>query len=161
MANLPYNVATPLVADLLDYVPAVERMLVMVQGEVADRLVAPVEPGLRGRIGQGRLLGGGDAAGGGAIIGVRAQAQGRFGPGRPHPPGHARCRPAAGRPRALFKVVRAGFAQRRKMLRRALAVLVSRRPCRRRHGRPVEAEEYRSGSGGPGGILSRWPEPGA
>ena len=35
VANLPYNIATPLVADLLDGVPQVERMLVMVQREVA------------------------------------------------------------------------------------------------------------------------------
>ena len=40
VANLPYNVATPLVCDLLDDVPAIERMLVMVQREVAERLVA-------------------------------------------------------------------------------------------------------------------------
>ena len=40
VANLPYNVATPLVADLLDGVPAIERMLVMVQREVGERLVA-------------------------------------------------------------------------------------------------------------------------
>jgi len=40
VANLPYNVATPLVADLLDGVPAVQRMLVMVQREVGQRLVA-------------------------------------------------------------------------------------------------------------------------
>ena len=40
VANLPYNVATPLVADLLDGVPAIARMLVMVQREVAERLVA-------------------------------------------------------------------------------------------------------------------------
>ncbi|MEP7114020.1 MAG: rRNA adenine dimethyltransferase family protein, partial [Ilumatobacteraceae bacterium] len=40
VANLPYNVATPLVCDLLDFVPSVERMLVMVQREVADRLCA-------------------------------------------------------------------------------------------------------------------------
>ncbi len=40
MANLPYNIATPLVADLLDEVPEIERMLVMVQQEVAQRLVA-------------------------------------------------------------------------------------------------------------------------
>ena len=39
VANLPYNVATPLVCDLLDGVPAVERMLVMVQREVGERLV--------------------------------------------------------------------------------------------------------------------------
>ena len=40
VANLPYNVATPLVCDLLDGVPAIERMLVMVQREVGERLVA-------------------------------------------------------------------------------------------------------------------------
>src|SRR4051794_39432601 len=40
VANLPYNVATPLVADLLDGVPAIARMLVMVQREVAERLAA-------------------------------------------------------------------------------------------------------------------------
>ena len=41
VANLPYNVATPLVCDLLDFVPRVHRMLVMVQREVAERLCAP------------------------------------------------------------------------------------------------------------------------
>lgn len=43
VANLPYNVATPLVLDVLDEVPQVTSMLVMVQREVAERLVA--EPG--------------------------------------------------------------------------------------------------------------------
>ena len=41
VANLPYNVATPLVLDVLDDVPQVTSMLVMVQREVAERLVAP------------------------------------------------------------------------------------------------------------------------
>ena len=40
VANLPYNVATPLVADLLDGVPKISRMLVMVQREVGERLAA-------------------------------------------------------------------------------------------------------------------------
>ncbi|MFM8815819.1 MAG: ribosomal RNA small subunit methyltransferase A, partial [Actinomycetes bacterium] len=40
IANLPYNVATPLVADLLDGAPAVDHLLVMVQKEVAERFVA-------------------------------------------------------------------------------------------------------------------------
>ncbi len=40
VANLPYNVATPLVCDLLDGVPQVARMLVMVQREVAERFCA-------------------------------------------------------------------------------------------------------------------------
>src|SRR6478735_4024322 len=34
VANLPYNIATPLVIGLLDDVPQVQRMLVMVQKEV-------------------------------------------------------------------------------------------------------------------------------
>jgi 16S rRNA (adenine1518-N6/adenine1519-N6)-dimethyltransferase len=41
VANLPYNIATPLVADLLVGVPSIERMLVMVQREVGERLAAP------------------------------------------------------------------------------------------------------------------------
>lgn len=45
VANLPYNVATPLVVELLEGVPAIERMLVMVQKEVAERLAA--QPGSR------------------------------------------------------------------------------------------------------------------
>lgn len=43
VANLPYNVATPLVLDLLRDVAKIERMLVMVQLEAGERLVA--EPG--------------------------------------------------------------------------------------------------------------------
>lgn len=46
VANLPYNIATPLVLDLLDDVPRIDRMLVMVQREVGERLAAaPGEPG--------------------------------------------------------------------------------------------------------------------
>ena len=40
VANLPYNVATPLMCDLLDGVPQIERMLVMVQKEAAERFCA-------------------------------------------------------------------------------------------------------------------------
>ena len=40
VANLPYNIATPLVLDLLEGVPQIERMLVMVQLEVGERLAA-------------------------------------------------------------------------------------------------------------------------
>ena len=45
VANLPYNVGTPLVLDVLRHVPAVERLVVMIQREVADRFVA--QPGSR------------------------------------------------------------------------------------------------------------------
>ncbi|MGH3730151.1 MAG: ribosomal RNA small subunit methyltransferase A, partial [Micromonosporaceae bacterium] len=41
VANLPYNVAVPVVLELLASFPTVARGLVMVQSEVADRLVAP------------------------------------------------------------------------------------------------------------------------
>lgn len=40
VANLPYNVAVPIVLHLLQTFPSIERGLVMVQAEVADRLVA-------------------------------------------------------------------------------------------------------------------------
>ena len=45
VANLPYNVATPLVAESLDGLPALRLWCVMVQREVADRLFA--EPGTK------------------------------------------------------------------------------------------------------------------
>ena len=41
VANLPYNIATPLICDLLDEVPNIARMVVLVQDEAADRFVAP------------------------------------------------------------------------------------------------------------------------
>ena len=40
VANLPYNVATPLLVESLDGLPTVVRWTVMVQREVADRLFA-------------------------------------------------------------------------------------------------------------------------
>jgi 16S rRNA (adenine1518-N6/adenine1519-N6)-dimethyltransferase len=43
VANLPYNVATPLVAESLDGLPSVELWCVMVQREVADRFFAEPE----------------------------------------------------------------------------------------------------------------------
>lgn len=45
IANLPYNVAVPIILSVLQDAPAVQRMLVMVQLEVAERLAA--EPGGR------------------------------------------------------------------------------------------------------------------
>lgn len=45
VANLPYNVAVPVLLHLLETLPSLDRGLVMVQAEVADRLTAP--PGSR------------------------------------------------------------------------------------------------------------------
>jgi 16S rRNA (adenine1518-N6/adenine1519-N6)-dimethyltransferase len=118
VANLPYNVAVPVVLHLLAELPTLRGGLVMVQKEVADRLVAG--PGSK-------------------VYGVpsvklawyaAARAAGRVPPAvfwpvpnvdsglvaftRRDPPGEA----ARG---AVFTVVDAAFAQRRKTLRAALA----------------------------------------
>jgi 16S rRNA (adenine1518-N6/adenine1519-N6)-dimethyltransferase len=45
VANLPYNVAVPVLLHLFALLPSLRRTLVMVQSEVADRLAAP--PGSR------------------------------------------------------------------------------------------------------------------
>jgi 16S rRNA (adenine1518-N6/adenine1519-N6)-dimethyltransferase len=45
VANLPYNAAVPVVLHLLATMPLLRRGLIMVQAEVADRMVAP--PGSR------------------------------------------------------------------------------------------------------------------
>src|SRR5690606_18810083 len=45
VANLPYNVAVPVLLTLLERLPSLRHGLVMVQAEVADRLAAP--PGSR------------------------------------------------------------------------------------------------------------------
>jgi 16S rRNA (adenine1518-N6/adenine1519-N6)-dimethyltransferase len=125
VANLPYNVATPLVARLLDEVAAIARMVVMVQREVGERLAAGV----------------GDPAYGAVSVKVAywatAAVVGRvpstvFVPRpkvesvlvsikrRPSPA----VDPGVVAPERLFALVRAGFGQRRKMLRRSLAGLV-------------------------------------
>ncbi len=45
VANLPYNIAVPVLLHLWELVPSLRRTLVMVQAEVADRLAA--DPGSR------------------------------------------------------------------------------------------------------------------
>ncbi|HLI24923.1 MAG TPA: 16S rRNA (adenine(1518)-N(6)/adenine(1519)-N(6))-dimethyltransferase RsmA, partial [Acidimicrobiales bacterium] len=126
VANLPYNVATPLVADLLDSVAAVDRMLVMVQREVGERLAA----------------GPGAPAYGAVSVKVaywaEAHVVGRVPPTvfLPRPKvesvlvsirrrGAPAVDPLSVSAGQLFSLVRAGFAQRRKMLRRCLSGLVS------------------------------------
>jgi 16S rRNA (adenine1518-N6/adenine1519-N6)-dimethyltransferase len=122
VANLPYNVATPLVIDLLEGVPAIARMLVMVQREVGERLAAGV----------------GDSGYGAVSVKVAywatAAVVGRV-PSTvfvPQPRVESalvridrRPVPSLGAPyEAVFALVRAGFGQRRKMLRRSLAGVV-------------------------------------
>lgn len=122
VGNLPYNIATPLVLRVLEHVRAIDRMLVMVQREVAERLAAQV----------------GDSAYGIPSVKVAywatAEVVGRV-PASVFMPKprvdsalvrlvrHARPPVDADRGR-LFELVDAGFGQRRKMLRRSLAGIV-------------------------------------
>ena len=122
VANLPYNVATPLVLDLLAGVPAIDRMLVMVQREVGERLAA--RPGEK-------------AYGIPSVkVAYRAEAEivGRVPPTVFIPPPRVDSAlvsirrlpapPVDADPATLFRLVEAGFGQRRKMLRRSLTGLV-------------------------------------
>ncbi len=122
VANLPYNIATPLVADLLDFVPMIDRMLVMVQREAAERLAAP--PGSK-TYGIPSVK---------VAYWATAEVVARVSPNvfLPKPNVESalvrivrRSAPATtADPERLFALVRAGFGQRRKMLRRSLSGLV-------------------------------------
>jgi 16S rRNA (adenine1518-N6/adenine1519-N6)-dimethyltransferase len=126
VANLPYNLATPLVCDLLVGVPAIGRMLVMVQREAGERLAASPRTEAYGAVSVR------------VAYFAEAHVVGRvpsnvFVPRpnvesvlvevvrRPSPP----VDPAEASYEEIDRLVRAGFAGRRKMLRRSLAGLVS------------------------------------
>jgi 16S rRNA (adenine1518-N6/adenine1519-N6)-dimethyltransferase len=117
VANLPYNVAVPVVLHLLAVLPTLQHGLVMVQSEVADRLVA--EPG-------GRTYGIPSAKLAWYAAARRAGAVSRtvFWPA-PNVDSalvaFTRRRPPEADRDAVFAVVDAAFAQRRKTLRAALA----------------------------------------
>ncbi|MEU4826526.1 16S rRNA (adenine(1518)-N(6)/adenine(1519)-N(6))-dimethyltransferase RsmA [Actinomadura sp. NPDC023710] len=119
VANLPYNVAVPVVLHLLAALPSLRSALVMVQAEVADRMVAGPGSKIYG-VPSVKLAWYGDAR--------RAGPVGRavFWPApnvdsglvaftRRDPP------PTGASRREVFAVVDAAFAQRRKTLRAALA----------------------------------------
>jgi 16S rRNA (adenine1518-N6/adenine1519-N6)-dimethyltransferase len=120
VANLPYNVATPVVVRALEQAPMIDRYLVMVQREVGERLAAGV----------------GDAAYGAVSVKVayyaEARVVGTVSPNVfiPKPKVESalvslvrRAAPAVAvaDPARLFELVRAGFSTRRKSLRNALA----------------------------------------
>lgn len=126
VSNLPYNVATPLMARLLDEVPALQILSVMVQKEVAERLAAPPGTPACGAISV-KVAYHATAS----ITGVVPptvfvprpkvdSAVARF-ERRPSPPVDV---PSA---EALLALARAGFAQRRKTLRQALKPLLGGR----------------------------------
>ncbi|MGX7669787.1 16S rRNA (adenine(1518)-N(6)/adenine(1519)-N(6))-dimethyltransferase RsmA [Plantactinospora sp. DSM 117369] len=119
VANLPYNVAVPVVLHLLAELPALRHGLVMVQKEVADRLVAG--PGSRTYgVPSVKLAWYADARGAGRVPPnvfwpVPNVDSGLVAFTRREPP-----RPDVPR-QQVFAVVDAAFAQRRKTLRAALA----------------------------------------
>jgi 16S rRNA (adenine1518-N6/adenine1519-N6)-dimethyltransferase len=119
VANLPYNVSVPVLLTFLERFPTLERVLVMVQAEVADRLAAP--PG-------SRTYGVPSAKVAWYASARRTSTVGRsvFWPApnvdsalvrmdRREPPATTATR------EQVFAVIDGAFAQRRKMLRSALA----------------------------------------
>lgn len=123
VANLPYNIATPLICDLLDDVPAITRMLVMVQAEVADRLVAPPGTGTYG-IPSVKVAYHGDARRIGTIGPDVFLPRPRVDSALVEIVRHQGGPPVEGDPSVIFHLVRRAFGQRRKMLRRSLSGLV-------------------------------------
>jgi 16S rRNA (adenine1518-N6/adenine1519-N6)-dimethyltransferase len=126
VSNLPYNVATPLLARLLEEVPALRTLSVMVQKEVAERLVAPPGTPACGAISV-KVAYHATAAISGVVpptVFVPRpkvdSAIARF---------ERRAAPPVDVPSAdgLFALARAGFAQRRKTLRQALKPLLGNR----------------------------------
>jgi 16S rRNA (adenine1518-N6/adenine1519-N6)-dimethyltransferase len=121
VANLPYNVATPLICDLLDTVQQIRRMLVMVQREAAERFAALPRTPAYGAVsvkvaywGRARIVGHVPAS----VFVPRPNVESSL-------VEIVRRNPPATEPVALFELVRAGFGQRRKMLRRSLVGLVT------------------------------------
>ena len=117
VANLPYNVAVPVVLHLLAELPGIRRGLVMVQAEVAERLAAA--PG-------SRTYGAPSAKLAWFAAARRAGPVPRavFWPVPGVDSGllaFERREPPPGDRAAVFAVVDAAFAQRRKVLRSALA----------------------------------------
>ena len=123
VANLPYNVATPLVCDILDGVPQIERMLVMVQREAAERFCAAPRTPQYGAVtvkvaywATARIAGTVPAN----VFLPKPKVESALADirRRPHPATEAASDD-------LFMLLRTAFGHRRKMLRRSLADVVS------------------------------------
>ncbi len=125
VANLPYNVAVPILLNVLESLRSVRRGLVMVQSEVADRICAP--PGSRTYgIPSVKLAWYGSARRVGTVsrtvfwpVPNVDSALVRF--TRWAEPGGAAGRAGEVARSDVFEVIDAAFAQRRKTLRAALA----------------------------------------
>jgi 16S rRNA (adenine1518-N6/adenine1519-N6)-dimethyltransferase len=119
VANLPYNVSVPVLLHLLAALPTVGHGLVLVQLEVADRLVAPPGSKVYG-VPSAKLAWYGPASRVGVVprsvfwpVPNVESGLVRFSRSTPPPTSASRDE--------VFAVIDAAFAQRRKMLRSALA----------------------------------------
>jgi 16S rRNA (adenine1518-N6/adenine1519-N6)-dimethyltransferase len=110
VANLPYNVAVPVLLTLLSRLPTVRRVLVMVQLEVAARLAA--KPGEDAWYGSARMSG---TIGRQVFWPAPRVDSGLVALDRHDPPQTTATR------KEVFAVIDAAFSQRRKTLRAALA----------------------------------------
>lgn len=120
VANLPYNVATPLVADILDFVPRVQRMLVMVQKEVGERFCASPSTEAYGALSvkvafyaTARIVGLVPAS----VFLPKPNVESAL----VEIVRHSSPLDSTVNPQQLFSLVKMGFAKRRKMLRGAMA----------------------------------------
>jgi len=126
VANLPYNVATSLVLDVLEDAPMVERLLVMVQREVGERLAAGPGTKIYGAVSvkvawfaTARVV----ARVPSTVFVPQPKVESVLVELARHPSPPAD--PGPGGRERLFRMVDAGFATRRKMLRNTLAGLVA------------------------------------
>ncbi len=120
VANLPYNVATPLVADILDFVPRVQRMLVMVQKDVGERFCASPSTEAYGALSvkvafyaTARIVGLVPAS----VFLPKPNVESAL----VEIVRHSSPLDSTVNPQQLFSLVKMGFAKRRKMLRGAMA----------------------------------------
>lgn len=118
VSNLPYNIATPLIAGILERHPPVQDLVVMVQAEVGERLAAP--PGSR-TYGSVSVL---------VAYYCDAKIFGRVPPTVFWPPPKVdsvllrltrRSPSVEVDPTALMRVVKGAFSQRRKTIRNSLS----------------------------------------
>lgn len=121
VANLPYNVSVPVLLHVLACFPSLRGGLVMVQSEVADRLVAPPGSKVYG-VPSAKLAWYGEARRVGSVPPtvfwpVPNVDSGLVSFVRRDPP------PTTATREQVFTVIDAAFGQRRKMLRGALAGL--------------------------------------
>ena len=121
--NLPYNISTPLLFHLADFSPQIERMVLMLQKEVVDRMVAEPSSAAYGRLSVGLQ------------VRFRMYRLCTVPPGAFNPPPKVdsavvvmqplhEAAPHIADPARFDAVVTAAFGQRRKTLRNALSTLL-------------------------------------